>query len=86
MRRALYNVLSALAYAHTGGDATCNSRQDGLMPQLLCSTQPQIPLSNRAADVRLGCKTQRIAPPLRQDGSRSRLDVLSPKETLLLDT
>ncbi|GFO25022.1 hypothetical protein PoB_005152700 [Plakobranchus ocellatus] len=34
----------------------------------------------RTADVRRGCKTQRIAPTLRQDESRSQLGVLSPKE------
>ncbi|GFO47173.1 hypothetical protein PoB_007367800 [Plakobranchus ocellatus] len=33
------------------------------------------------AGVRPGCKTQRMAPTLRRDGSRSRLGVLSPKET-----
>ncbi|GFN76330.1 hypothetical protein PoB_000283600 [Plakobranchus ocellatus] len=32
--------------------------------------------SRRATDVRPGCKTQRIAPTLRQDASRSRLNVL----------
>ncbi|GFO05456.1 hypothetical protein PoB_003196100 [Plakobranchus ocellatus] len=35
----------------------------------------------RAADVRPGCKTQRIAPTLRQDGSHSRPRVRSLKET-----
>ncbi|GFN80730.1 hypothetical protein PoB_000723600 [Plakobranchus ocellatus] len=45
---------------------------------------PHFPLSNKGADVRPGCKTQRIAPTLRQDGSRSRLGVLSPKETRIL--
>ncbi|GFO20259.1 hypothetical protein PoB_004676400 [Plakobranchus ocellatus] len=39
------------------------------------------PLSNRATDLRPGCKTQMIAPMLRLDGSRSRLGVLSSKET-----
>ncbi|GFO14145.1 hypothetical protein PoB_004065000 [Plakobranchus ocellatus] len=42
---------------------------------------PPFPLPNRAADVRPGCKTQRIAPTLRQDGNRGRLGVLSLKET-----
>ncbi|GFO39738.1 hypothetical protein PoB_006624300 [Plakobranchus ocellatus] len=32
---------------------------------------PHFPFSNKAADVRPGCKTQRIAPTLRQDESRS---------------
>ncbi|GFO03730.1 hypothetical protein PoB_003023500 [Plakobranchus ocellatus] len=90
--------MSQLAQAHTGGDATCNSRQDGLMSQLLSVIQLQVcliicetklasryarqrsvsriirshvmaspfALSNRAADVRPGCKTRRIAPTLRQ--------------------
>ncbi|GFN96250.1 hypothetical protein PoB_002275600 [Plakobranchus ocellatus] len=40
------------------------------------------PLSKRFADARPGCKTQKIAPTLRQEGSRSRLGVLSPKKKL----
>ncbi|GFO48680.1 hypothetical protein PoB_007518500 [Plakobranchus ocellatus] len=44
------------------------------------------PLSNRATDVRPGCKTQRIAPTLRQDGSGSRLGVLSLKELEFFQT
>ncbi|GFO31798.1 leucine zipper transcription factor-like protein 1 [Plakobranchus ocellatus] len=42
---------------------------------------PSFPLSKRAADVRPGCKTQKIAVMLRQDGSHSRLGVVSSKET-----
>ncbi|GFO46993.1 hypothetical protein PoB_007349800 [Plakobranchus ocellatus] len=38
---------------------------------------PPFPLCNRATDIRPGCKTQRIAPTLRQDESRSRLGLLS---------
>ncbi|GFO45453.1 hypothetical protein PoB_007195800 [Plakobranchus ocellatus] len=36
---------------------------------------PSFPLSNRTTDVRPGCKTQKIAPTLRQDRSRCRLSV-----------
>ncbi|GFO40979.1 beta-1,3-galactosyltransferase 1-like [Plakobranchus ocellatus] len=39
------------------------------------------PSSNRVADIRPGFKTQKKAPTLRQDGSRSGIGVLSPKET-----
>ncbi|GFO32103.1 hypothetical protein PoB_005860800 [Plakobranchus ocellatus] len=44
---------------------------------VLPTNQLAFPLTNRATDVRPGCKTQRIAPTLRQDESRSRLGVLS---------
>ncbi|GFO28647.1 hypothetical protein PoB_005515200 [Plakobranchus ocellatus] len=41
---------------------------------------------SRATDVRPGCKTQRIAPTLLQDGSRSRLGVLPPKKQECVQT